>query len=89
MDDLYSAQFDLLVRVMSHLTSERDYKLLLLLENIWEVVDNSEEFIPQEVPTLNFTGSLDAWARERVQSNLHDLIKEATTEDMPEDELGN
>ena len=46
VNDLYLAKFDLLVRVLSHPTSERDYKLLLSLENILEVIDNSEEFIP-------------------------------------------
>ena len=34
MDDLNSTQFDLLVRVLSRSSSERDYKLLLSLENI-------------------------------------------------------
>ena len=45
VDDLDPAQFDLMVQVLSHLTLEKDYKLLLLLKDIREVVDNLEEFV--------------------------------------------
>ena len=34
MDDLDSAHFDLLVQVLSRLSSKRDYKLLLSTTNI-------------------------------------------------------
>ena len=37
---------------------------------------------------INFAGSTDARARERVQARLLDQIKEAIAKEMPEDELG-
>ena len=46
MDDLSFARFNLLVRVLSFLTLERDFKFLLTPKNIQEVIDNPKEFVP-------------------------------------------
>ena len=46
MDNLDPAQFDLLVQVLSCLSWERDFKLLLSSVDIQEVVDNLKEFSP-------------------------------------------
>ena len=46
MDNLDHAQFDLLVRVLSCPSWERDFKLLLSPVDIQEVVDNLKEFGP-------------------------------------------
>ena len=87
MDDHSSAQLDLLVRVLSCLTLERDFKSLLTPENIREVIDHHEEFISQDISRLNFSGSTNALAREEVQSSLIERIKEGTSEEMIREDL--
>ena len=76
MDDLSSAQFDLLVWVLSCQTLERDFKSLFMPKNIREINDHPEEFVPQDVPRIKFSGSTNARARKRVQRNLLKRIKE-------------
>ena len=66
MDDLNPTQFDLLVPVLSRSSSERNFKLLLSPKNIWKLIDNLEDFVPQKVLRLNFMGSGNAQAREQV-----------------------
>ena len=70
MDDLSSTQFDLLVRVLHFPASERDFKFLLTPENIQEAIDHPEEFVSQDISRINFPGSANNRARERVQSSL-------------------
>ena len=70
MDDLSFAQFDLFVRVLSCPASERDFKSLMTLENIQEVIDHTKEFVPLDIPRINFIGSAKTQARERAQSSL-------------------
>ena len=57
IDDLSSAQFDDLVKVLSSLSPERNFKHLLTPTNLQEVFDLPEEFILPKVPYLNFEGS--------------------------------
>ena len=57
MDDLFSTKFDPLVQVLNCSASKREIKYLLMPKNILEVIDNPEEFIPQDIPMLNFLGS--------------------------------
>ena len=66
------AQFDSLVKVLSFPSSKRDFRYLLTLSSLQEVFDHSEEFV---VPLLNFDGSGEAPARERVLSRLLTRIK--------------
>ena len=58
------------MRVLSCLTLERDFKLLLMPENIWEAINNLEEFNPQDISRLNFSGSANARVSEQVESSL-------------------
>ena len=88
MDYLSLAQFDLLVWVLSCLTLETDFKSLLTPKNIWEVTDHPKEFVPQDVPRINFLRPANAQAREWVQSNLLECIKEGAYEEMFEEDLG-
>ena len=57
IDDLSPAQFDLLVKVLSRLINERDFRYFLTPSNLQEVFDHLEEFILPKVPRLNFEGS--------------------------------
>ena len=57
VDDLSLTQFDLLVWVVSCLASEGDFKSLLTFENIREITDHLEEFVPHDVLRINFLGS--------------------------------
>ena len=66
VDDLSSTKFDHLVQVLSCPASERYFKSLLTPENIQEVPNHLEEFIPHNFPRINFSGSAKAQAREWV-----------------------
>ena len=70
VNDLSPAQFDSLVKVLSLMGTERDIRHLLTPSNIREVFDYLKEFIPPKVPRMNFEGSGDARARERVHCRL-------------------
>ena len=80
VDDLSSAQFDSLVKVLSLPSTKRDFRHLLTPSNLREVFDHPEEFILPKVPRLNFEGSRNARVRERVQGRLLTRIKEASKE---------
>ena len=80
VDDLSPTQFDLLVKVLSRPSSERDFRHLLTPSNLREVFDHPEEFILPKVPRLNFEGSGDVRAKEWVQNRLLTRIKEAFEE---------
>ena len=43
------SQFDSLVKVLSLLSSVRDFKHLLIVENLWDVFDHLEEFVLPKV----------------------------------------
>ena len=66
-----------------------EFKLLLSPTNIHEVFYYPKEFFPQKVSRLNFEGSRDTRARERIHARLLIQIKEASTEEMVRDKLGN
>ena len=66
VDDLSLAQFDLLVKVLGLPSFVKDFRYLLMPSNLWEVFDHPEEFILPKVPRLNFEGSRDTQAKERV-----------------------
>ena len=80
VDDLSPAQFDSLVRVLSFLSSEMDFRHLLTPSNLQEVFNHPKEFILPKVQLLNFEGSGEARARERVLSHFITRIKKAFEE---------
>ena len=80
VDDLSPTQFDLLIKVLSLPSTKRNFRHLLTLSNFWEIFDHPKEFILSKFPRLNFEGSGDARAKERVQSRLLTRIKEASKE---------
>ena len=57
VDDLSPAQFDLLVKVLSRLINERDFRYFLTPSNLQEVFNHLEDFILPKVSRLNFEGS--------------------------------
>ena len=87
IDDLSPTQFDSLVKVLSHPSTERDFRYFLISSNLQEVFDHPEEFILPKVPRLNFESSGDVRARERVQTCLLTCIKEAF-EEMARGDVG-
>ena len=80
VDDLSPAQFDLLVKVLSRPSNERDFKHLLTPSKLWEVFYHPKEFILPKVSRLNFKGLRDVRAKERVQNRLLVRTKEASEE---------
>ena len=66
----------MLVKVLSRPSRERGFRHLLTLSNLREVFDHPEEFILSKVQRLNFEGSGDVRAKERVQNRLLTRIKE-------------
>ena len=50
IEDLSQAQFDLLVKVLSLLSSVRDFRHLLMPSNLREVFDHVAKFILSKVP---------------------------------------
>ena len=72
VDDLSPTQFDTLVKVLSSLSTKRDFKHLLKPANLQDVFDLPKEFILPKVPHLNFEGPGSARAKERVLSRLLD-----------------
>ena len=70
MDDLISSQFNSLVKVLSLPSSALDFEHLLTLENLREVFNHPEEFVLSKVLHLNFEGSRDARAREKIPTRL-------------------
>ena len=48
------------------MSTERDFKYLIMPPNIWEVFDHMEEFIILKVLRLNLKGSGHARAKELV-----------------------
>ena len=47
----------------------------MTLENIREATDHPKDFVPQEVPRLNYLGSAKARVRKWVQRSLIERIK--------------
>ena len=76
VDDLNLSQFDSLVRVLSLLSSTRDFRHLLMPTNLREVFDHPQEFVLSNVPYLNFESLVGARAKERVQSWLLSYFQE-------------
>ena len=66
VDDLSPTQFDLLVKVLSRSSNEKDFRYLLKPSNHQEVFYHPEEFILPKVLRLNFERSGDIRAKERV-----------------------
>ena len=64
VNNLSSAQFDLLVRVLSYPTSKRDFKSLLTLENIRQATNHPDKFVSQDIPRINYMRSTNARSRE-------------------------
>ena len=54
VDDLSPSQFDSLVKVLSLLSSARDFRHLLMPANLREIFDHPKEFVLPKVPRLNF-----------------------------------
>ena len=86
VDDLSSGQFNLLVRILSCLASEQDFKSLLTLENIWEATDHLEDFVPLDILRIIYLGSTNAGVRKWVQSSLIECINEGACEEMGSEE---
>ena len=80
IDDPRLAQFDSLVKVLSFPSSEKDFRHLLMLSSLQEVLDHSEEFVLLKVPLVELRGSSEVQAREWVLSRLLARIKEASEE---------
>ena len=87
VDDLSLAQFGLLVRVLSHPSTKRDFRSLLMSSNLQGIFNQSNEFILTKVSRLNFKGLGESQAKEQVQNRLLYRVKEASVEQMARDDL--
>ena len=76
-DDLSPDQFNALMKVLSSLSVERDFRHLLMIVNLQEVLDLQEAFFLPKFPHQNFKGLGSAQAKKRVLSHLLRRIKEA------------
>ena len=68
MDDLGASQFSALARVLSLLSSERDFKVMLSPSNLQVVFVEPEDFAVPLVSHLHFEGPKGARAKEHILS---------------------
>ena len=70
MDDLSDTQFGALAKVLSLLSSARDFKYMLTLSNLQEVFVEPKDFVIPSVPRLHFESTGNAHAKEHVLNRL-------------------
>ena len=68
MDDLSASQFNALAKVLSFLSSARDFKHLLSPFNLQEIVAEHEDFVISTVPCFHFEAPGNAHTKDSILS---------------------
>ena len=78
MDDLSANQFSALVRVLSFLSSTRDFKHLLSPSNLQAAFTEPQDFVIPTMPHFHFEGLGNARAKECVLNQILTYIAAGT-----------